>query len=117
MSLQDITRAVLTKCAWYVRYCHCNTATGSVEHCDTCIETDGSDQNPNVYTVRKMRISNVPILLDKISLDAYMTGLVSAQETAESWLQSILTCVYQSAHVEQVRIEEEGNKTQQPDCE
>jgi hypothetical protein len=97
----------------------------------TCIETDGGEDDPTFYTVRKMRISNLPltlvdeaepiydaldlealaaVLFHKISLDAYLSGLHLAQKTAESWLRSLLTCVYQSAQMEQAKIEEEVDK-------
>jgi hypothetical protein len=51
------------------------------------------------------------VLSHKIALDAYLDGLVSAQETAEAWLRSLLVCVYLSAQLEQAKIEEmEENK-------
>ncbi|KAL3942695.1 MAG: hypothetical protein SGARI_000178 [Bacillariaceae sp.] len=95
----------------------------------TCIETDGSEENPNYYTVCKMRISNMSlplvedaepiydaldpealaaVLFHKISLDAYLAGFMAAQDTAESWLRSMMICVYHSAQVEQAKLEEEA---------
>jgi len=53
------------------------------------------------------------VLFHKIALDAYLEGLVAAQETAESWLRSLMVCVYQSAQVEQAKLEEEVEKRQQ----
>ena len=100
----------------------------------TCIETDGSETDPNFYTVCKMRISCVPmtlsedvepiydaldpealaaVLYHKIALDAYLEGFLSAQETAESWLKSLMICVYQSAQVEQAKLEEDKGKRYQ----
>lgn len=100
----------------------------------TCIETDGAEENPSFYTVRKMRISNLAlplvddaetiydaldlealaaVLFHKISLDAFLTGFWSAQKTAESWLCSLLLCVYHSAQAEQAKFEEEMSKRQE----
>jgi len=94
----------------------------------TCVETDGSEPTPNYYTVCKMRVTSVSlpvvedaepifdaldpealsvILYHKSALDAYMTGFIEAQKTAEMWLQSFLVCVYQSALEEQAKLEEE----------
>jgi len=82
---------------------------------------------PNYYTVCKMRVSSVSlefaddvesiydavdpealavILYHKIALDAYMTGLVEAQATAEIFLKSLMGCVYKSAQEEQAKIDE-----------
>lgn len=76
----------------------------------TCIETDGLEPNPNYYTVCKMRVSSLAspltddveqvydaldpealcaVLFHKISLDAYLDGVVAAQETAEAWLDQL----------------------------
>jgi hypothetical protein len=100
----------------------------------TCIETDGAEKDPNYYTVCKMRVSSLSmtlaeevepiydaldpealaaILYHKIALDAYLEGFFSAQETAESWLKSLMVCVYQSAQVEQAKIEEQRVKRHQ----
>jgi hypothetical protein len=99
----------------------------------TCIETDGSNECPNYYTVCKMRISSIAlplvdyaeliydaldpealaaVLFHKISLDAYLSGFMAAQDTAESWLRSLMVCVYHSAQVEQAKLEK-AVKTQQ----
>ena len=89
----------------------------------TCIE---KDEDGNYHTVRKMRVSSVPVplssdtelffdaldpevltavLFHKLALNAYQEGFKVSPETAESWLRALLVCVYQSAIVEQARIE------------
>jgi hypothetical protein len=52
------------------------------------------------------------VLFHKISLDAYLSGFMAAQDTAESWLRSLMVCVYHSAQVEQAKLEK-AVKTQQ----
>jgi hypothetical protein len=100
----------------------------------TSIETDGTEAN-NYYTVRKMRVASLPltltdevepildaldpealavVLYHKIAMDAYMDGLVSAQKTAEAWLQSFMICVYMSAQLEQAKLEEMVKKYHTP---
>jgi hypothetical protein len=90
----------------------------------TCVE---EYEDGNVYTVRKMKVSSLPmsltndielfydamdpealaaVLFHKLALNAMQDGFRSAQNTGESWLRSLLVCVYQSAVVEQARIEE-----------
>jgi len=90
----------------------------------TCVEQDSQG---DYYTSRKLKISSVslpftsdsepfydaldpealaPVLYQKLVLNAVQEGFVAAQETAESWLKSLLVCVYQSAQVEQARLEE-----------
>merc|ERR1712238_60882 len=94
----------------------------------TCVETDGAEPVPNYYTVYKMRVTSLPLLLaedaesiydaldpealsvvlyHKIVLDVYLTGLVEAQKTAEDWIQSFLVCVYQFAQQKQAEIDDE----------
>jgi len=94
----------------------------------TCVETDGAEPVPNYYTVCKMRVTSLPLLLaedaesiydaldpealsvvlyHKIVFEAYFAGLVEAQKTAEDWIQSFLVCVYQSAQQKQAEIDDE----------
>merc|ERR1712238_252363 len=88
----------------------------------TCVETDGAEPVPNYYTVCKMRVTSLPLLLAEdaesiydaldpealsIVLYVYLTGLVEAQKTAEDWIQSFLVCVYQSAQQKQAEIDDE----------
>lgn len=91
----------------------------------TCVEKD--KKSGQYYTVRKLKISSMPlpltsdseplydavdpealavVLYQKLVLNAVQEGFVAAQETAEMWLKSLLVCVYQSAQVEQAKIEE-----------
>lgn len=91
----------------------------------TCIEKDVKDGE--YYTFRKMKISSLPLPMEKDSeplydvidpealaltlyhkllLDAVLDGFVAAQETAETWLKALLVSVYQSAQVEQAKLEE-----------
>jgi hypothetical protein len=47
------------------------------------------------------------VLIHKISLDAYLAEFMAAQDTAESWLRSLMVCcVYHSAQVKQAKLEE-----------
>jgi len=96
----------------------------------TCVEKDADDGE--FYTVRKMKISTMSlpltgdseplydmldpealalILYQKLLLSAVQDGFVEAQNTAESWLQALLIHVYQSAQVEQAKIEERNEAT------
>jgi hypothetical protein len=90
----------------------------------TCVAftTVETDDNGNSYTVRKLRISSLAlplaydteslydsldpealavILFHKLSLSALQDGLVDTQAIGESWLKSLLICLYRSAEVQQ----------------
>ncbi len=90
----------------------------------TCVEHEAL--TGDYFAVRKLKISSMPlplvsssellydsmdpealavVLYQKLFLNAVQDGLVDAQQTAESWLTSLLVCVYQSAQVEQATIE------------
>jgi hypothetical protein len=90
----------------------------------TCVEEDADG---SFHTVRKMKVSSLPmalandievfydamdpealaaVLFHKVTLNAMQDGFRAAQETGETWLRSLLICLYQSAEVEQARIEE-----------
>lgn len=92
----------------------------------TCIETDGAEPTPNYYTVCKMRVTSVSlslahepeaildgldpevlsyVLYQKIALDAYLSGFLDAQRTAEGWIQSFMVCLYESALQKQAALE------------
>ena len=88
----------------------------------TCIETDDAD---NYFTVCKMKVSSVSleyadnpesiydgldtealsvILYHKIALDAYTSGFIEAQKTAEMWFQATMQYLYASAKVEHAAV-------------
>ena len=90
----------------------------------TCVE---QDEDGAFYTVRKMKVSSlsmqtteyveplldaldpealVAVLFNKLALSAYQEGFKAVPETAEGWLEVVLTSVYESALVEQVLLEE-----------
>mmetsp|Transcript_10492 Transcript_10492/g.30669 ORF Transcript_10492/g.30669 Transcript_10492/m.30669 type:complete len:1140 (-) Transcript_10492:275-3694(-) len=104
----------------------------------TCIETDGAEPTPNYYTVCKMRVSSVAlefadntediydgldlealstVLFHKTQLEAYIDGLVPAQESVEAWLQMAMGSLYRSALEEYELLEEENEQETSSDEE
>jgi hypothetical protein len=86
----------------------------------TCIQ---EDDEGHFVTVRKVRIATLPlplayevepiydaldpealavVLFHKLSLSSLQDGLMESQDIGQSWLKSLLICLYHSAEIQQV---------------
>ena len=90
----------------------------------TCIQ---EDDDGHFVVVRKVRIATLPVplaydvepiydaldpealavvLFHKLSLSSLQDGLMESQDIGQSWLKSLLVCLYRSAEIQQVRQKE-----------